>query len=481
MNAKIGIVTEGRGNQIPGAQAGLVGIAGLDANLRARQARTGLDLPEDDTAAFGVSGLNCLQTIGAGQRAYFGVSGLDQTAKCAAAGVNTRQTHYASLGVAGNQAPDHRQELLVAGALRQRDAELAAVSKKSTRLGDRAAREAWSKGVWFADYTYVVRRGADAPGGLAWRQGREQAFGRDQRELPLYLDSSGYRREISHTAPGWAHVFDTYPAAIQLVDPDGYAWYDYPGDRAQTLDYGRQLMALFPDDVANGRQWPVFSIRWTWRDDAHLAAAHLPGWISSELARLIPLTRTQRPIKTETRERWARLAIANALLTAADPDFRWMVDTFGRVMLGGMVGSGCPRMARHLYLATLYHAFPGAQLWGLGQASATVVNGLGMLGLLDRVWVDGTWWILDATADRFAVVENGLITMISFEGWAYSLFTLIEAMAANLRSLLAAYAGLWSWPPPEPLPLDLLNPDQAADMKRRLAHNAQALQLGLGM
>ena len=28
---------------------------------------------------------------------------------------------------------------------------------------------------------------------------------------------------------------------------------------------------------------------------------------------------------------------------------------------------------------------------------------------------DGTWWLKDATAERFAYVEDGLITMHSFE------------------------------------------------------------------
>lgn len=504
--ARVGIISEGRGNQLHGAREGLlrgaarrtrdrlaaearIGIAGLDENLRLEQAHRALGRDghgprdghdgEDPQAAFGVGGLNCHQVIAAGESARFGVSGLDRPAKCAVAGVNTRQIQEASLGVAGNTGRRTRQGLADTAALRRRDAELAAISAGSNRLGDRAARESWQHGVWFADYTYVVKGGSPAscPPGVAWRHGRQSVFGREHRELPLYLDSAGYRRLITGTAPAWSHRFDTYPAAIEIVDPDGYAWYDDPRDRVRTLADGRRLMSIFPADVASGRQWPVFSARWTWRDDAHLLAGALPGWASAELANLIPLSRTQRRFKRDTLEKWARLAIANALLAAGDPDFHWMIDTFGRVMLGGLVGSRCPRMARHLYLATLYHACPGVQFWGLGQASACVVNGLGMLGLLDRVWVDGTWWLLDATADRFAVVENGLITMISFEGWAYSLFTLVEAMAANLRSLLAAYAGLWSWPPPEPLPLDLLDPDQAADMKRRLAANATQLHL----
>jgi hypothetical protein len=115
----------------------------------------------------------------------------------------------------------------------------------------------------------------------------------------------------------------------------------------------------------------------------------------------------------------------------------------------------------------------------LGQANFATINGLGMLGLLNQVWTDGTWWIKDATAERFAIVEDGLITMLSLESnhRMQSFFTLIEMMAANLRSLLAAYEGLWSWPPPEPLPIDLLDVDQALELKVRL----QAAQLELGL
>jgi hypothetical protein len=41
-------------------------------------------------------------------------------------------------------------------------------------------------------------------------------------------------------------------------------------------------------------------------------------------------------------------------------------------------------------------------------------------------------------------------------------------MAANLRSLLSAYAGLWDWPPPPPLPLDLHDRDEAKELHRRM-------------
>jgi hypothetical protein len=46
-----------------------------------------------------------------------------------------------------------------------------------------------------------------------------------------------------------------------------------------------------------------------------------------------------------------------------------------------------------------------------------------------------------------------------------------------LRSLLAAYEGLWSWPPPEPLPLDLMDPDQVAELKTRMQYAQMELDL----
>lgn len=262
--------------------------------------------------------------------------------------------------------------------------------------------------------------------------------------------------------------------AIENLDPDGYAAWDNPTDRGETLHYLKELMSLYPNDP---RLWPVFSIRWTWDSSAHLNAT--PGWAGSNLASLVPLTRTQRPVKEGTRAEWARLAIANAILMAQDKDFRAMVDITGKVMIGGMVQSECPRSARHLFGATLSYLFPGVQFWLLGQANFAVVNGLGKLGLLETIWTDGTWWIKDATAERFAIIEDGLITMESFESdyRKQTFFTLIEMMAANLRSLLAAYEGLWTWPPPEPLPLDFMDINQVVELKARFQH-AQ-MELGL--
>lgn len=458
-----------------------LGIAGTDENKRIFQVQAGL----------GISGEVKGKTEAG---AMFGISGIGNKGNISAAvGVaspNTRPivaSANGAMGIAGNLGSAARQraahEIVDISAFHQRDQALAAISRESNRLGDVAARQSWRRGVWFADFTYVVT-GVNQ---VNWRKDREFIFGRSYRSIPLFIDSCGFRREITGTAPRWAHHFDNYLAAIELLDPDGYAAWDYPTDRGKTIDYTHRLISTFPGDIANGRLWPVFSIRWAWRDNVHLDFARLPGWASRNMASLIPLTRTQRQMSWQTRERWARQAIANALNLAVDQDFLWMVNKFGRVMIGGMVNGPCPRMARHIFAATLCHLFPGVQFWLLGQANFAVVNGLGMMGLLEQVWTDGTWWIKDATAERFAIVEDGLITMLSLETnqkerrrfgkRRQSFFTLVEMMAANLRSLLAAYDGLWTWPPPEPLPTDLLDSAQTMELKQRY----QAAQLELGL
>lgn len=463
-----------------------LGIAGTDENKRVTQARAGL----------GIAG----EVKGKTEQAAFGISGVGNTgninsAKCAIAGPNTRPviaSANGAMGIAGNFGSAARnqaaKEVVDIAAFKRRDEVLSNISRESQRLGDQAAREAWRRGLWFADFTYVCTPyGEGERGVIGWRRDREFVFGRQYRDLPFFIDSCGYRREITGTAPRWAHDFDTYLAAIELLDPDGYAAWDFPGDRPRTLDYTHRLIATFPDDVHNGRLWPVFSIRWAWCEQVHLDYARLPGWASRNMASLIPLTRTQKQINEETRERWARQAIANALKLAVDQDFLWMVNTFGQVMLGGMVSGPCPRMARHLFAATLCHLFPDVKFWLLGQANFATINGLGRMGLLDQVYTDGTWWIKDATAERMAIVEDGLITMLSLETNQKErrkhgkrrqfFFTLVEMMAANLRSLLAAYEGLWQWPPPEPLPIDLMDTNQVHELKARY----QVAQLELGL
>jgi len=496
----------GQGEQLVQLKLWLDGLSSRRAGPGALVGIAGYLNPRGETAAmlgrFGVGGLNDAKIIATGQNAAmgvagldrpqlaavagarYGIAGLDRTAKVAIAGINTRPVVEASRGAVGLPPSAHSETLAQIGNLAERDRALAAISRDSQQLGDRAARESWQRALWFADYSYIVKQ---APGGgVQWRDGRAGVFGRANRSLPLGLDSAGFRRCLTGTAPRWTQAPDSYHAAIELIDPDCYAAYDYPMDRAETLESLRELMAAFPADVTNGRLWPVFSIRWTYRDDAYLDFSRLPGWAGRNLGALIPITRTQRPFTDATRELWARQAIANALILAKDPDFRWMAETFGQVMIGGMVKCKIARMARHIFAAVLAHLMPDVRFWLLGQANFAVINGLGKLELLDQIYTDGTWWLADSLCARFAVLENGLITMMSAgsprrkDGGAryevQSFLTTVEMMGANLRSLLSAYQGLWTWPPPEPLPLDLFDLDQATDLRQRI----QVAQLELG-
>ena len=277
-----------------------IGIAGTDENKRitqANQARIGIAGEvkgrTEAGARFGVGGLNDQHIIAAGKQAAFGISGLDRTAKVAVAGPNTRrivESARGAMGIAGNLGGGARQEIaenvVDVAAFKRRDDAIGDISRQSQRLGDRAAREAWRNGIWFADFTYVCTRYEDsgnggytlrANGGIGWRNGRQAVFGREHRDLPFFIDSCGYRREITQTAPQWAGDFNVYPAAIEILDPDGYAAWDYPQDRVRTLQALRELMALFPDDTTSGRMWPVFSVRWTWDNSAHLSLSRLPG------------------------------------------------------------------------------------------------------------------------------------------------------------------------------------------------------------
>ena len=99
-----------------------------------------------------------------------------------------------------------------------------------------------------------------------------------------------------------------------------------------------------------------------------------------------------------------------------------------------------------------------------------MVNGLGCAGLLDRVWLDGSWWLHDARAEVLAVLEDGLIKTIRLtRTGARSFFPLLELMSCNLRSLLAAYAGLWTFPGPARVPTDLEDLDARLELRRRLS------------
>src|SRR6266536_205112 len=103
------------------------------------------------------------------------------------------------------------------------------------------------------------------------------------------------------------------------------------------------------------------------------------------------------------------------------------------------------------------------------QASAMLLNGLGQLGLLDRISTDGSWWIHHACTEQFAVLQGGLLKSLRLtHTGSSSFFTLLELMAANLRSLLSAYAGLWTFPAPAEVPTDLRDSDVCLELRRRL-------------
>lgn len=260
------------------------------------------------------------------------------------------------VGVAGNLSRQSRAGVLPpsdVATIQRADRTQSTLSMGDNGLGDRAARHAWQRATWYIDWSFMafVERGT-----IRWRKGREEVFGRAYRQMPLGLECGGYRRWISNTAPAWARNRDLYPAVIDLVDPDLYAAWDSP-DRQQTLLNLHWLIDLFPSDVANGRMWPIFVCGWN-SPAPSIPPGSLPWPHHDRLERLIPLNRTQKRYTSAQREVWAQLAVHQAWADAHDPDFKWMVETFGRVMIGGMIGGSLPRIARHLYCAVLSH------LWG---------------------------------------------------------------------------------------------------------------------
>ena len=68
-----------------------------------------------------------------------------------------------------------------------------------------------------------------------------------------------------------------------------------------------------------------------------------------------------------------------------------------------------------------------------------------------------------------AVLEDGLIKTIRLtHTGARSFFPLLDLMSCNLRSLLSAYAGLWTFPGPPQVPTDLEDLEARLELRRRL-------------
>ena len=346
--------------------------------------------------------------------------------KVGIAGVNTRPLMRAAdplIGIAGNWGSTLRPhvERVVAPA--------PVVGEQ--RLGDRAALESWRRACYLLDYTYLACPDR-ATGRMRYRPGFDAMCAPSTRRLPHYLDSAAYR-EYTGDAPHWSS-YERYLEAIDLMRPDGAMAKDTVGDQAASLRGYERMCA----DGYRGVTVPVFQI--------------MPGWVAG--------------LSVEV----------NARLAARDPVLRRYCDAAPLVAVGGLNQSPVPRAERHVYLAVLCRSFPGTQWWGLGQANPVVVNGLGRAGLLDRVWVDGSWWIHDARAEKIAVLEDGLVKTISLtRTGARSFFPLLELMGANLRSLLAAYAGLWTFPGPARVPTDMDDLDARLELRRRLTGTQPAL------
>jgi hypothetical protein len=340
-----------------------------------------------------------------------------QPAAMGIAGVNTRPLQEAALGIAGHWGSTLRPRL---GEV------ISPVPPLSSRhLGDRAARECWRRAVYLLDYTYISCPTRPGSGAMRYRDGFHALCAPETRALPLYLDSGGFR-EFVGTAPPWSS-YRRYCHAIDLVRPEGAMAKDVIGDQQGSREGYERMCADGYRDLAI----PVWQARPAWL--GHLDAS------------------------------------ANGREAAQDPILRSYCHRAPLVGIGGLVQGPCPREERHRYLEQLCTAFPDTRFWALGQASATVVNGLGSLGLLDRIWTDGSWWIHHARTEQIAVVQDGLLKSLRLtHTGARSFFTLPELMAANLRSLLSAYSGLWSFPGPPRVPEQMHDLDERVELRRRV-------------
>ncbi len=336
------------------------------------------------------------------------------------AGVNTRPLMRAAhplVGIAGNWG----------STLRPHVARLSQPSPcvSKARLGDQAALHAWKRACYFLDYTYLTCPDRQS-GRMRYRPGFAELCAPESRCLPVVLDSAAFR-EFSGGAPSWSS-HERYCAAIDLVRPDGAMAKDVVGDQEASRRGYERMCA----DGYGHITIPVWQVT--------------PCWVES--------------LSVE----------ANASLATRDPVLRSYVDRAPLVAIGGLNQSPCRRGERHRYFEILCRAFPDTHFWGLGQANPVVVNGLGCAGLLDRVWVDGSWWIHDARAEVLALLEDGLIKTIRLtRTGAHTFFPLLELMSCNLRALLSAYAGLWTFPGPPKVPTDLEDLDARLELRRRLA------------
>lgn len=416
--------------------------------------------------------------------AYIGIAGEPNSTKLHAAG----QAMHGIVGRVGSAPPSAARQALV-GVAAANTGQLVDAAGRAlggqrgvwSGVADRTQVSGSRAACWLLDYSYLCTPYAPTGNGHAatqqmhWRAGREAVFGRAARAIPLIFDSGSYRIYLTGTAPAWMARMERYIQAILLADPDGYMSQDDPRSLEATLANYAALEAALPGDP---RHIPVWSCRWLWTETPGLALNELPGWAGVSLASLVPHNGTQRRFRDSTLERAARLAVANAVLVARHPTFCAWAARHPLIAIGGLVGGPVGRLVRHLYAAVLCALHPSLRLWLLGQASYAVVNGLGTLGLLDRVSSDGSWWIKDGLCHKVAYLRDGLITTVDLGGpGRESFLTTPERMASLLRSLFAAYAGEVAWPTQPELPIDWRDLAQV----RAFQTEVQAAQLALAL
>lgn len=351
------------------------------------------------------------------------------------AGVNTRPLARASLGIAGNMSSTIRPTLV-------KTLDLTGIPGGNS-LGDRAART-WDRACYLSDASYIACQAAT--GGIRWRGWSMALFGRQQRKRPLGLDSGCFRRRQGKT-PRW-FTYEAYLRAIDVTEPDFWMAYDVWGDQQATLaNYERMIAEGYGDE----RCIPVWQMSW---DDRASTILERRGDVPQTV----------------------RTAIANARLAVRDPVFRWMASHSRWLAVGGMVKGPCPREVRGVYLGEVARLCPELMLWGLGQACPQVINSLGTQGLLGRVSLDSSHWILNAANECIPVLEDGLLKSVRLTSTgAESFFTLLERMAAHLRAFHAAYTGAWTWPGPPAVPTDMRDLDARLELQSRLAAEQMTL------
>lgn len=161
-----------------------------------------------------------------------------------------------------------------------------------------------------------------------------------------------------------------------------------------------------------------------------------------------------------------------------------MAARYGRVMIGGLLHYGAlPRYTRHVFGAALRALLPGVDIWLLGCANWQTINGLGVLGALHDLTIDGSSWMHDARANYAAFLDGGLIALQPVGGRAAQdapltpFFTLTELAACHLRAQLSAYAGIWTWPTTPALPLDIRDAEQLQALRDLYVQTAYDLGL----